>query len=61
MIKEQGPIGTYTFSVNIYPFGLAQMNSASTFTYSLNAYSINPTISGTGGMWRQSWKNGFQN
>ena len=49
-IKGQGQVGTYNFSVNVYPNGLAQMNSASIFTFSLNASSVNPTSSGTGGI-----------
>ena len=47
--KGHGPVGTYTFSVNVYPNGLAKMLSATTFTYNLSANSISPTESGTGG------------
>ena len=50
LFKAQGPVGTYNFQVKVLPNGLATMNSAATFTFSLNVASISPAVSGTGGL-----------
>ncbi len=42
-------MGTYNFNLNVYPYGLAQINSNQTFSYIFSASSINPRSSGTGG------------
>ncbi len=45
---DQGPVGTFNFKLKVLPNGLATMNSAATFSFSLKAEII-PTTSGTGG------------
>ena len=42
-------MGTYTFSLNVFPKGLAQINSTAKFSFSMSAVSINPKKSTTGG------------
>ena len=45
-------MGTYNFSLNVYPNGLAIINSNQTFSYVFSATSISPKVSGTGGIYK---------
>jgi hypothetical protein len=44
-----GPVGEYSFSLNVANKGLATFSSPATYTYALTASSISPLTGGTGG------------
>lgn len=46
----ENPIGTYYFKISVLNKGYAQMNVNSSVSFNLEATSISPTSSGTGGI-----------
>lgn len=49
LIVGDGPVGTFSFTVNIAGKGITRMNSATTFSFTLAVSGISPTVAGTGG------------
>ncbi|RMZ95337.1 fibrocystin-L-like isoform X1 [Brachionus plicatilis] len=51
-VPEKGPLGSFSFSVNVFGKGLASLTALAanaTYTFELDAYSVSPSTSGTGG------------
>ena len=46
---ENGPVGVYTFSLNVLEKGIARINSADTYEFLLTGIDVSPSIGGTGG------------